>query len=63
MGKGWTAAFKALLGVPAERSPFMLSNASISRVGWEKAFQLLSLNETGHLRQLDASLFPKSGEL
>jgi probable phosphoglycerate mutase len=58
-----TAAFKALLGIPAERSPFTLSNASISRVGWEKAFHLLSLNETGHLRQLEESLYPRSGEL
>jgi 2,3-bisphosphoglycerate-dependent phosphoglycerate mutase len=58
-----TAAFKALLGIPAERSPFTLSNASISRVGWEKAFQLLSLNETGHLLRLDASRYPRSGEL
>lgn len=58
-----TAAFKALLGIPAERSPFALSNASISRVGWEKAFQLLSLNETGHLRRLEEGPFPASGEL
>lgn len=58
-----TAAFKALLAIPAERSPFTLSNASISRVGWEKSFQLLSLNETGHLKRLEESLYPRSGEL
>lgn len=49
-----TAAFKALLDVPADRSPFDLCNGSISRCGWVKGeFKLISLNETSHLHHLD----------
>ena len=49
-GGSLSAAFKALLEIPAERNPFSLGNGSISTVLWEKDFKLLALNETGHLR-------------
>ena len=45
-----SAAFKALLEIPAERNPFSLGNGSISTAVWEKDFKLFSLNERGHLR-------------
>lgn len=48
------AALKALLEVPAGRSPFELGNGSISRVEWEKEFKLLTLNETAHLHGLES---------
>jgi 2,3-bisphosphoglycerate-dependent phosphoglycerate mutase len=48
-GGSLSAAFKALLDIPAARNPFSLNNGSISTVGWEKDFRLLSLNERGHL--------------
>jgi broad specificity phosphatase PhoE len=50
-GGSLSAAFKALLDIPAGRNPFSLGNGSISTVVWEKDFRLLSLNETGHLRE------------
>jgi broad specificity phosphatase PhoE len=49
-GGSLSAAFKALLEIPATRNPFTLGNGSISTVVWEKDFKLLTLNETGHLR-------------
>ncbi|MBI3838592.1 MAG: histidine phosphatase family protein [Planctomycetia bacterium] len=49
-GGSLSAAFKALLEIPAGRNPFSLDNGSISTVVWEKDFRLLSLNERGHLR-------------
>jgi broad specificity phosphatase PhoE len=58
-GGSLSAAFKALLGIPPERSPFALANASISTVLWEKDFKLISLNETGHL----AGLAARGGDL
>jgi broad specificity phosphatase PhoE len=48
-GGSLSAAFKALLDIPAGRNPFSLGNGSISTVVWEKDFRLLALNETGHL--------------
>ena len=48
-GGSLSAAFKALLGIPAGRSPFVLANGSISTALWEKDFKLLALNETAHL--------------
>src|SRR5262249_54829630 len=48
-GGSLSAAFKALLGIPPERSPFSLANGSLSIVDWDKEFRLLSVNETGHL--------------
>lgn len=46
------AALKALLEIPAAQNPFNLYNASISRLEWTKRVRLLTLNETGHLREL-----------
>jgi broad specificity phosphatase PhoE len=51
-GGSLSAAFKILLGIPAERNPFTLANCSISTGHWEKEFKLLALNETGHLRDV-----------
>jgi broad specificity phosphatase PhoE len=53
-GGSLSAAFKSLLGIPPQRNPFSLANASISTVEWAKDFKLLSLNDIGHLRD-DAS--------
>jgi broad specificity phosphatase PhoE len=44
------AALKALLAIPAERNPFALFNASISRLVWDTRIKLLTLNELDHLR-------------
>lgn len=46
-----TAALKSLLDIPAERRPFSLLNAAITKVHWDAEFRLLTLNETCHLRQ------------
>jgi probable phosphoglycerate mutase len=54
-GGSLSAAFKALLQIPAERNPFSLGNGSISTVVWEKDFRLLSLNETCHLHGTKSS--------
>ena len=48
-GGSLSAAFKALLGIPASRSPFSLANGSLSIAEWQKDFKLLSLNQTAHL--------------
>ena len=48
-GGTFASAFKALLGIPAERNPFSLYNASISQVHWARQFKLMTLNQTGHL--------------
>ncbi len=45
------AAIKALLGVPAERHPFVLHNCSISRLQCtEDEVKLLSMNQVDHLK-------------
>jgi len=44
-----SAAFKALLEIPAERNPFNLQNGSISRLAWDQQVKLHTLNETSHL--------------
>ena len=45
------AAFKSLLEIPAPRHPFMLENASISRLEIDGAsVRLRTLNEVGHLK-------------
>jgi probable phosphoglycerate mutase len=52
-----TAAFKSLLGIPAELNPISLLNASISQLHWPgngDEIKLLSLNEIDHLRQAGA---------
>mgnify|MGYP000694532610 CR=1 FL=1 len=51
------AALKALLEVPAHRSPFELGNGSISRVEWEKEFKLLTLNESAHLHVTGEAIY------
>jgi probable phosphoglycerate mutase len=51
-GGSLTAAFKALLEIPARHNPFTLGNGSISQVIWESDFKLLTLNETSHLHGL-----------
>jgi 2,3-bisphosphoglycerate-dependent phosphoglycerate mutase len=44
------AAFKSLLEVPAQRHPFLLENASISRLELDgETVRLHSLNDVGHL--------------
>jgi 2,3-bisphosphoglycerate-dependent phosphoglycerate mutase len=48
-GGTFASAFKALLGISAERNPFSLYNASISQVHWARQFKLLTLNDTRHL--------------
>lgn len=58
-----TAALKALLGIPAERHPFMLYNGSISRMESGPPLRLLTLNEIEHLRGPDGTLGTRMGDL
>jgi broad specificity phosphatase PhoE len=58
-----TAAFKHLLGIPAERSPFMLYNASISVIEFNGQVRLLELNRIDHLRTPDGALGTRMGDL
>ena len=58
-----TAALKALLGIPAERNPFMLYNGSISTVEWGPPLRLLTLNEIDHLRTPDGASATRLGDL
>jgi probable phosphoglycerate mutase len=51
-GGSLSAAFKALLEIPAKRNPFTLSNGSISTLVWESECKLLALNQTAHLHGL-----------
>lgn len=51
-GGSLSAAFKALLEIPAQRNPFSLLNASISTLAWDKDVKLLALNDVAHLRDL-----------
>ena len=51
-GGSLSAAFKALLEIPAERNPFSLLNGSISTLTWDKDVKLLALNDVAHLRDL-----------
>jgi probable phosphoglycerate mutase len=57
------AAIKALLGVPAERNPFMLYNGSISQLDWSNQVKLLTLNQTDHLRLAGCELATRTGDL
>jgi broad specificity phosphatase PhoE len=57
------AALKALLGVPAERNPFMLYNGSISQLEWSSQVKLLTLNQTDHLRLAGCELATRTGDL
>jgi probable phosphoglycerate mutase len=58
-----TAALKALLGVPAERNPFTLYNASISQVDWQSQFKLITLNQLDHLQAAGVDLRTRTGDL
>jgi broad specificity phosphatase PhoE len=45
------AAFKSLLEIPAQRHPFMLENASLSRLEINgPIMRLHTLNDVGHLK-------------
>ncbi len=57
------AAMKALLEIPAERSPFTLFNGSISRLARKNQWKLLTLNETWHLAQVDGRGTQAAGDL
>jgi broad specificity phosphatase PhoE len=58
-----SAAFKGLLGIPAERNPFMLYNASISTLSFQPQLKLLTLNQVEHLRTADCGLAARTGDL
>lgn len=58
-----TAAFKGLLGIPADRSPFMLYNGSINTLEWNGQVKLLTLNQIDHLRTPDGELKTRMGDL
>lgn len=62
-GGSLTAAFKALVDVPAERNPFSLYNGSISILRWESDVQLLTLNQIDHLRAGGIELETRTGDL
>lgn len=52
-GGSLSAAFKALLEIPAHRNPFSLQNGSITRVAWsDHDVKMLSLNQVDHLHGL-----------
>jgi broad specificity phosphatase PhoE len=58
-----SAAFKQLLGIPAERSPFMLYNGSINVLEYNGQVRLLELNRIDHLRDPDGGLGTRLGDL
>ncbi len=58
-----TAGLKALLGVPAERNPFMLYNGSINMADWQTQFRLVTLNQMEHLLAGGEDLRTKAGDL
>lgn len=64
-----TAAFKGLLGIPAERSPFMLYNGSISLLQLSGSgatngqVRMLVLNRIDHLHDADGPLTTRMGDL
>lgn len=57
------AALKGLLEIPAERNPFNLFNASISRLVWKARIQLWTLNEIEHLRTVNLAKEDAFGNL
>jgi 2,3-bisphosphoglycerate-dependent phosphoglycerate mutase len=57
------AGLKGLLEIPAERNPFNLFNASISRLVWKSRIQLWTLNEIEHLRATDLAKEDAYGNL
>lgn len=58
-----TAAFKALLEIPAENNPFSLFNGSINRLDWKSRLKLVTLNEMQHLRDVNAGQDISAGDL
>jgi len=58
-----SAALKGLLGIPAQRNPFNLSNASISKLIWKNDVKLMTLNQLDHLRQFDLAREDQTGNL
>lgn len=58
-----TAAFKALLQIPAEVNPFSLFNGSISRLEWTTRLKLVTLNEMEHLRGVNDGQEGSGGDL
>jgi broad specificity phosphatase PhoE len=58
-----TAAFKGLLGVPADRSPFMLYNGSINVLEFTEQVRLMAVNQIDHLRDGDGTLQSRLGDL
>ncbi len=57
------AAFKALLAIPAEQSPFGFYNGSINRLRWDSIVKLVTLNETEHLRVAGVEQVDRTGDL
>jgi probable phosphoglycerate mutase len=57
------AALKALIGVPAERNPFMLYNGSISMLEWTNQVKLMTLNQIDHLHAAGCALATRTGDL
>lgn len=58
-----SAAFKAILGIPAERNPFELYNGSISQIRWDAKIKLMTLNQIDHLPKRDGEFATRSGDL
>ena len=58
-----SAGLKGLLGVPAERNPFMLYNGSISTLHWGEQFKVTSLNQIDHLQLDGVRLDSRMGDL
>jgi probable phosphoglycerate mutase len=56
-------ALKGLLSIPCEKSPFVLFNASISRITWHKYVQLTTLNQIDHLQRADLQSQAGTGNL
>jgi probable phosphoglycerate mutase len=57
------AALKSLIGVPAERNPFMLYNGSISMLESTTQIKLMTLNQIDHLRAAGCALATRTGDL
>lgn len=57
-----SAALKALLGIPAERNPFSLFNASVTRLYWDTRVRLITLNEIEHVRRAGIPGADSTGE-
>ena len=58
-----SAGLKALLGVPAERNPFMLYNGSISILDQGVQLKLRTLNQIDHLQLNGERLLSRLGDL